>query len=365
MIRLFCFISIYLITCLLSSQNQYVKNENETISFFNQDEIINLINSGVKEFPNNTQLSIAYIKNGETEYFGIVKQNDSIKFIENRDKIFEIGSITKVLTATVLASLVKEGKIKLTDTVNHFYPFTFNKNSVLTFQSLANHSSGLPRLPSNLIFLDQSNPYKHYNKNYLENYLSNIIEVKNENKNNYTYSNLGFAVLGFTLGLSQGKDFEQLLQEKVLDKYNMNQSYIGINQSINKNLVKGQDAKGLITPNWDFNIFFGAGGVLSTAEDLSKFAQAQFDKQNCELTLTRIPTFTANQDMKIGLGWHILKMQNGNDLFTHNGGTGGYSSSILVNVEDHTAVIVLSNVSAFHPNSGNIEQISFKIMSSL
>lgn len=69
--------------------------------------------------------------------------------------------------------------------------------------------------------------------------------------------------------------------------------------------------------------------------------------------------------MKIGLGWHILKMQNGNDLFTHNGGTGGYSSSILVNVEDHTAVIVLSNVSAFHPNSGNIEQISFKIMSSL
>ncbi len=144
----------------------------------------------------------------------------------------------------------------------------------------------------------------------------------------------------------------------------MKQSYTEISH-ISNNLVKGLDANGDTTPNWQFNIFFGAGGVLSTTEDLSKFAKAQFNSQHSELALTQKPTFTVNETLKLGLGWHILKTQNGKELLTHNGGTGGYSSSMLVNVAEQTAVIILSNVSAFHPKTGNIEQISLQIMSIL
>ena len=364
MIKLFCFTSILLMTCFLSAQDKHDKTEYKSISLNYKDEVRKTIISKAKEFPDNTQLSIAITKNGKTEYYGIIKQNDSIKFIENQNKIFEIGSITKVLTATLLTSLVEEGQINLTDNINRYYPFPFKNNTKLTFQSLANHSSGLPRLPSNLVFLDPDNPYRHYNKSYLDKYLKDLIEIKSDSKNNYTYSNLGFAILGYTLGLSQNKEFEQLLQERVLDKYGMKQSYTEISH-ISNNLVAGLNANGDTTPNWQFNIFFGAGGVLSTTEDLSKFAKAQFNSQHSELALTQKPTFTVNETLKLGLGWHILKTQNGKELLTHNGGTGGYSSSMLVNVADQTAVIILSNVSAFHPKTGNIEQISLQIMSIL
>ena len=73
-------------------------------------EIAEIIYSKSKDFPNNTQLSIAIIQNGKTNYYGIIKENDSIKPIENQNKVFEIGSITKVFTSTVLASLVEDKK---------------------------------------------------------------------------------------------------------------------------------------------------------------------------------------------------------------------------------------------------------------
>src|SRR5690606_38054986 len=90
---------------------------NNTINSLNNypKEISEIIFSKVKDFPNNTQLSIAIIQNGKTNYYGVIKLNDTIKPIENQTKVFEIGSITKVFTSTVLASLVEEGKIKLTD----------------------------------------------------------------------------------------------------------------------------------------------------------------------------------------------------------------------------------------------------------
>lgn len=70
------------------------------------EEIAKTIYSLTKDFPNKTQLSIAVLKDGNVKYYGVIIQNDTIKSIENQTKIFEIGSITKVFTSSVLASLV-------------------------------------------------------------------------------------------------------------------------------------------------------------------------------------------------------------------------------------------------------------------
>uniref|UniRef100_UPI00321770B9 serine hydrolase n=1 Tax=uncultured Draconibacterium sp. TaxID=1573823 RepID=UPI00321770B9 len=67
----------------------------------------------VNMFPEKAQLSIALIKNGEVNYYGIIKENDSIKTIQNENKVFEIGSITKVFSATVLADLVVKNKLQM------------------------------------------------------------------------------------------------------------------------------------------------------------------------------------------------------------------------------------------------------------
>lgn len=325
------------------------------------NDISNIIFSKTKDFPENTQVSIAIIQNGKTNYYGIIKLNDTIRPIENQDKVFEIGSITKVFTSTVLASLVEEGKIKLTDEINPFYPFPFKDNIKLNFKDLANHTSGLPRLPENFDLTNQIDPYKSYGKIQIDEYLKDILKLENEPARIYSYSNLGAGLLGYTLGLSQKTSFEKLLQEKVFDKYNMKNSFISP-QDLNEKLVKGQNMNGEINSNWSWDLLSGAGGILSTTEDLVKFANAQFNSKNKKLVLTRTPTFTINENMKIGLGWHLLKSESGKDLVWHNGGTGGYSSSMALNTNDKIAVIILSNLSAFHTKMKNIDELCFELI---
>lgn len=324
-------------------------------------EIAQIIFSKSKDFPNNTQLSIAVIKNGKTNYYGIIKQNDSIKPIENQSKVFEIGSITKVFTSTVLASLVEDKKINLADHVNNYYPFTFKNNIKISFESIANHTSGLPRLPENLDLSNESNPYKNYGKKELEDYLKNTLTLDNKPSKFYAYSNLGAGLLGHTLGLSQKTSFQELLKKRIFDKHKMTNSFTN-SQNLGEKLVKGLNVNGETIPNWDFDVLFGGGGILSTTEDLAKFAAAQFNPKNKELALTRTPTFGITEKMKIGLGWHILKSENGQNLFWHNGGTAGYSSSMTINIENQTAVIILSNVSAFNPKMENIDPLCFELM---
>lgn len=324
-------------------------------------EIAQIIYLKSKDFPNNTQLSIAVIKNGKTNYYGIIKENGSIKPIENQSKVFEIGSITKVFTSTVLASLIEDKKISLADPVNSYYPFTFKNNLNISFGSLANHTSGLPRLPGNLDLSNKSNPYKNYGSRELEDYLKNTLKLEHQNSASYAYSNLGAGLLGYTLGLSQKTSFQELLRKRIFDKYQMTDSFTN-SQNLGGNLVKGLNANGETVPNWDFDALFGGGGILSTTKDLAKFAAAQFNSENKELTLTRTPTFDISEKMKIGLGWHILKSENGQNLFLHNGGTAGYSSSMTVNTGNQTAVIILSNVSAFNPKMENIDALCFELM---
>lgn len=141
----------------------------------------------------------------------------------------------------------------------------------------------------------------------------------------------------------------------------MKNSFIS-SKNLNDKLVKGQNSNGEITSNWDWDVLFGAGGILSTTEDLVKFADAQFNPKNKELTLTRTPTSDIDENMKIGLGWHLLKSKNGKDLVWHNGGTGGYSSSMTLNTNDKTAVIILSNLSAYHPKMRNIDGLCFELI---
>ncbi|WP_298653610.1 serine hydrolase domain-containing protein [uncultured Proteiniphilum sp.] len=354
--RLFSFLII-----IFGANILFAQTENKAVNVLNYypKEIAETIYSKSKDFPNRTQLSIAIIRNGKINYYGIIKENDSIKPIENHTKVFEIGSITKVFTSTVLASLVEDKKIKLTDYVNSYYPFTFKDGIKITFESLANHTSGLPRLPENLDLSDETNPYKNYRKKELDEYLENMLKLENEPSKTYLYSNLGAGLLGYTLGLSEKMSFQELLQKQIFDEYNMTNTFANT-QNLDNKLVKGLNAKGEVVSNWDFDVLLGGGGILSTTEDLAKFAMAQLNQKNKKLALTRKPTFVVNDKIKISLGWHILKSESGQDVIWHNGGTGGYSSSMAVNVGDKTAVIILSNVSEINEK---MDALCFELMS--
>ncbi|NME68590.1 DUF3887 domain-containing protein [Flammeovirga aprica] len=77
-----------------------------------------IIFDNAKVFPDQTQMAFAIIKNGKVNYYGIIKENNTIYQTHNQERIFEIGSISKVFTATLLSDLVLKGKVELNDNTN-------------------------------------------------------------------------------------------------------------------------------------------------------------------------------------------------------------------------------------------------------
>lgn len=357
------FSSFFFFSCL-QGQTKFAENQIKTSKTKISKEQSDLIYEHIKFFPNNTEFSIAVIKNGKVDFIGVKREKDTIKLNENSRSVFEIGSLTKVFTSSLLSDFVVRNDINLNDNIANY--IDFNVNDKITFQELANHTSGLPRLPSNLNLLsvDQNNPYKDYDKEMLISYLTKEVELNQEPGIKYEYSNLGAGVLGFSLSELSGLSYEKLLQERIFEKFKMTKSS-SLRAYIKSEIIKGLSPNGTQTSNWDFDALAGAGAILSNTEDLSKFALAQFDKNNTKLILTQKPTFKVNENMSVGLGWHILKTENEGELIWHNGGTGGYTSSMALDIDKQNGVIILSNVSAYHKKMTNIDKLCFELIETL
>lgn len=322
-----------------------------------------LVSKRIRQFPEGTQLSVAVINNGEVTYCGYKRIADAIEHTDNHRKLFEIGSIAKIFTATLLANCIIEGTLKPDDSIQDHLDLTIGTSEKITFRQLASHTSGLPRLPSNLNLLavNPTNPYRDYGENELKEYLKEQIQFNNNPGTTYEYSNLGAGLLGYILTEISGKSYEDMLHNIIFSRYNMTASTTDREKAQDK-LVPGLNHKGTETQGWDFNVLVGAGGILSTAEDLSKFALAQFDDSNATLQLTQQSVFTVSETMETGLGWHILPNINGNPILWHTGGTGGYSSSIALDKTNKNGVIILSNVSTFHSDMKNIDYLCFDLL---
>lgn len=331
------------------------------------EEQLGIIYDHVKSFPENTQVSFAFLVDGKATFYGIIRNGDAIPRMDNYQMVFEIGSITKVFTSTILARLVTEGRIRLEDPIQPHLNFPIKDNITFTFQQLANHTSGLPRLPSNFslgAMLSPDNPYKNYTISKLEKYLKDEVMLAHPSGEKWDYSNLGMGVLEYTLTQVTGQDFQTLLDTLIFAPLGMTHSTATFSR-VTGNLVPGQGALGKPTANWEFAALGGAGCILSTAEDMSKFALAQFDSIRQELALTRTQTFQINERMGIGLGWFIIQSKTGAQWHWHNGATGGYRSSMALDIKQKNGLIVLSNVSSFHPDAGKIDELCHALLNTL
>lgn len=318
-------------------------------------------------FPEGTQLSMAFIRNGEVYYAGYLKEKDSLVRKENKKAVFEIGSLTKVFTSTILAVLDQEGVVDVNDPFNKGLGLDLKiKDEVagqITLLSLSNHTSGLPRLQSDLgkqEGYDPHNPYVSYGPMEMKHYLAKKMKLSHAPGKMSDYSNLGAGLLGYVLELKSGKSYEELLQEKVCQPYGMTMTTTNREKTASQ-LVKGQDAKGMPASNWDFSVMQGAGAIKSNVTDLAAFVQANFEEDPV-LEMQRKKTFTANDQIDLAMGWHIIKTGSGARWHWHNGGTGGYSSSLAMDTEKEQSVILLSNLSSFHSQHAHIDQLCFETM---
>lgn len=352
-------LSFIMTACSGQSKNA----ENELDSKNISQEQLNFIYQKTKNVPNNTQLSIALIDNGEVNYYGVQRVDDRLITINNQDSVFEIGSISKVFTSTLLADAIANNRLQVDDQIS----IPVNNNAQITYEQLANHTSGLPRLPANIFNMKAfktDDPYKEYTTEVLEKYMKEQAVLDETPGTTYAYSNLGAGLLGYILSKQSNMTYDTLLKQKIFSKYNMSHSTAFI-EDVGNSLVKGRDKKGNITSNWDMASLKGAGGVLSTVADLSKFAQAQFNTQDKVLSLSRKRTYTINKNLGVALGWHIITTQSGEQWYWHNGGTGGYSSSMTIDVQNKKGVIILSNLSAFHTLNKNIDPLGYELLKTL
>jgi D-alanyl-D-alanine-carboxypeptidase/D-alanyl-D-alanine-endopeptidase len=268
------------------------------------------------------------------------------------DTVFEIGSVTKVFTSLLLADMVQRGEVALTDPVSKYLPANVRVpergGKKITLVDLATHTSGLPKLPSNLHPKNPSNPYADYTDAQLYEFLDTAVLTRDIGSK-YEYSNLGGGLLGYVLARRAGTDYETLVRTRILEPLGMKNTTVTLSNAMKEHLAIGHDGGLQPVSNWDFGVLAGLGALRSTGDDLLTFLAANLGIGKSPLAAamasmlaTRRSTGTPN--LKIALGWHISR-RNGGDIIWHNGGTGGYCSWIGFNPKSRTGVVVLSNTS--------------------
>src|SRR6185503_6929206 len=242
--------------------------------------------------------------------------------------VFEIGSITKVFTTSILEDMVERGEVKLDDPVAKFLPRSVRiptrGDRQITLLDLATQSSGLPRMPANFAPRDPLNPYADYSVPQMYEFLSGY-QLTRDIGAEYEYSNLGMGLLGHALALKAGLSYEELVRRRILTPLGMRQTAITLTPAMRAKLAPGHDTEGTTVPNWDLPTLAGAGALRSTASDMLTFLKANIDSTATPLSRTLKHTQagrrgTNNPALTIGLGWHILARPAGNVVW-HNGGT--------------------------------------------
>ena len=202
--------------------------------------------------------------------------------------LFEIGSITKVFTTSLLADMHLKGEIDLDDPVNKFLPSPVALRSLggvdVTLRHLATHTSGLPRIPSNLglknIFLAK-NPYAEYTVESLYAYLSKC-HLMSSPGSAYYYSNLGMGLLGHVLGLVAVMDYEALVRERICRPLGMNDTAISLSDDQRDRLAPGQTKRKQVS-NWDMPTLAGCAAFCSTIHDMLTFLNANIHPRSTPL----------------------------------------------------------------------------------
>ncbi|KJC61172.1 hypothetical protein UP10_09865 [Bradyrhizobium sp. LTSPM299] len=266
------------------------------------------------------------------------------------DTVFEIGSITKVFTALLLAEMVTRGEVALDDPAAKFLPadvkMPARSGKQITLLDLATYSSGLPRVPDG-IPADGDNPYAAYTVEQLYAFLSGHT-LRFDPGTHYEYSNLGFGLLGHVLALRANMSYEDLVVSRICAPLGLADTRISLTSSMRERLAQGHLSNLKPASNWDIPTLAGAGALRSTANDLVKFmnatcmagAGAPLRPAIGLLLQTRRPTNVPRWE--VGLGWFVLSA-NKDEIVWKDGMTGGYGTFVGYSTSLRSGAVVLSN----------------------
>lgn len=250
---------------------------------------------------------------------------------------YRIGSITKMFTSAMIFQLIEEGKIKLNTTLNTFFPHIPNSDKI-TISNLLNHRSGLHNFTADPAYLTYMTQPKTPDE---------MVEIVSKFKPDFepnekaAYSNSNYIILGYIIEKITKEPYSKNLTKRITSKIGLESTYIGSKTNVNTNESYSYQFEGnwKQQPETDMSIPGGAGSIVSTPTDLTKFIEALFSlKLVSQNSLDQMKTITDGY----GMGMFQIPF-NTKKAYGHNGGIDGFGSNLAYFPEDNLAVAYCTN----------------------
>jgi CubicO group peptidase (beta-lactamase class C family) len=294
---------------------------------------------------NPVGISIAVLHRGKESFFDYGQLTAGLDTLPTRKTIYEIGSITKTMTGTLVAQAVLDGRLSLDDDIRKLLPVNLSnlefEGKPVLLRHLVTHTSGLPGNPPGIPDDAGADGYEKYTHEKL---LADLeaIKLKRVPGVSFSYSNMGAGLCGIILERAYGMPYESLLKKFVLDPLRMRDTGIKLTSSMDKAYASGHDSKGAMTDRWTVNGIEAAGAVRSSAADMLRFARLNLDEKNPAVKLSH-QVLTPDGISPMGIFWQRKDSRTGGRCLTHEGGTGGFTSNVILMPERGIAVVVMMN----------------------
>jgi serine-type D-Ala-D-Ala carboxypeptidase/endopeptidase len=321
----------------------------------------------------NAAMMIGLVDSNGTQFYGYGKTSNATNAISvNEITLFDIGSITKTFTTTILADMVNNGTVNLDDPIEKYLPPTvrvptYNGNKI-TLEDLATHTSGLPDYPPNLQ-VSNITTYPNYTRQQMYESLSNVTLTRVPGSH-FQYSDLGMALLGDVLASKVGMSYEGLVIDKILNVLGMNSTRITLSDTTLQSRLALGHANGIEIPLTYPNPanpppLAPAGSLLTSASDMVKYLSANMgliktilddDMQDShKVRLYTNLSGVKGYDVYVGLGW-FTTTNFGSHIIWHNGEVAGYNAFAGFNPATQRGVVVLSSTM---PNDIDVANVGF------
>jgi CubicO group peptidase (beta-lactamase class C family) len=297
--------------------------------------------------------SVAVSKDGKiiyTKSIGFADVENNIKATENSK--YRIGSISKSFTTVLVLKAVEEKRLDLNQTIDKWFP-TIENAKQITVKNLLNHRSGIHNFTDDADYLSWNTQPKT-EKEMVEIISKAGSDFKPDSKAEYSNSN--FVLLTYILEKTFGKSYSELLQKYIVKPIGLKNTYVFGKINPVNNECKSYKFIGAwkLEPETDYSIPLGAGAIISTPSDLTKFADALFSGK-----LLKPASLNIMKTIKDGYGNGLFQIPFYNHIgYGHTGGIDGFSSVYSHFADDNISYALTSNGTNMNNNDISIAVLS-------
>ena len=290
-------------------------------------------------------VSVAVMKNGEIIFakgYGLANVEHQVPV--KPETIFQSGSMGKQFTATAVMLLMEEGKLALDDNISKYFPETPEAWRNITIRHLLTHTSGMTDYPEGFDFRRDYTEDELYQR-------AKTIPLAFQPGEKWSYSNIGFVMLGILIHKVSGKFYGDFLQERVFKPLDMSTARVISEADIVPNRAAGYrlDNKGqLKNQNWVSPTLntTADGALYLNVYDMAKWDAALYTEKllkRSSLEQMWTPVKLNNgKTHPYGFGWALGEVK-GHRWVQHGGAWQGFKSQIMRYVDDKFTVVLFAN----------------------